>query len=407
MTTQKPKESQDDDDVASESTLEADKEAIQQAAATARATYEGDRGRYEDYSRSISAILRKCIEDEDLAVHSITFRAKSPESFERKAARISPDDPRAARYEKPLEQITDKAGVRVITYFLSTVQKVAKIISDQFEVVEAIERKSPQPDRLGYKSFHYLVRYKDDRTKLPEYSQFTGLFAELQVRTILQHTWAEIEHDIQYKATNVLPSPIRSRFAALAGLIEIADREFQAIEEADQELRKEAKKKVNLGQLDQVEITGDSLKAYLDRKYRADGRMAEWSYNWTADLLIRLGFANLAEVDECISGYDDNLVSRTLYGGRMGQLTRFEAVVLASMGKYFILPHRWTDIHNPWYIRSALKSLEKLNANEISTGTYRPANYPVTELKAEDLQRIADDFEKNIPLDLTTLETTI
>ena len=60
------------------------------------------------------------------------------------------------------------------------------------------------------------------------------------------------------------------------------------------------------------------------------------------------------------------------------------------MGKYFILPHRWTDIDNPWFISSALGILEKLNAANIKTGTYRPAGYPVTELKVEDLQGIAD-----------------
>lgn len=376
--------------VVGETAIAADEEAVRRAAKDARSKYEGDRGRYEDYARSISSILNKCITDEKLAIHSITFRAKSPESFELKAARISPDDPRAPRYSNPLVQITDKAGVRIITYFLSTVQQVATIIYDQFDVVEAIERKSSQPDRLGYKSFHYLVRYKDDRTKLPEYSQFSGLLAELQVRTILQHTWAEIEHDIQYKATTVLPSQIRGRFASLAGLIEIADREFQAIEDANQELRREAKKKVDLGQLDQVEITGDSLKAYLDRKYRADGRMADWSYNWTADLLIRLGFTNLAEVEECINGYDDSQVSRAMYGGRQGQLTRFEAVLLVSMGEYYILAHRWTDPEKPWYVATGFGLLDKAKSNGIPIGNYRPANYPVTQLKIDDLPRLAE-----------------
>jgi ppGpp synthetase/RelA/SpoT-type nucleotidyltranferase len=49
------------------------------------------------------------------------------------------------------------------------------------------------------------------------------------VRTILQHAWAEIEHDIQYKSARALPPALRRRLAALAGLLEIADREFQAI----------------------------------------------------------------------------------------------------------------------------------------------------------------------------------
>jgi hypothetical protein len=58
------------------------------------------------------------------------------------------------------------------------------------------------------------------------------LVAEIQVRTILQHAWAEIEHDTRYKAVDVAPTAIARRFVALAGLLEIADREFQALQDS-------------------------------------------------------------------------------------------------------------------------------------------------------------------------------
>lgn len=53
-----------------------------------------------------------------MIVLSVTPRAKTLESFERKAARVNPDDPSRPKYEEPFRQITDKATVRVITYFL-------------------------------------------------------------------------------------------------------------------------------------------------------------------------------------------------------------------------------------------------------------------------------------------------
>ena len=380
---------------ATESAIKADEDSIKKAAQAARLKYESIRGLYEDYARSISSIIRQCIDADNLVVHSITFRAKDPESFERKAGRVSTDDPWSPRYEDPLTQISDKAGIRVITYFLSTLQKVEDIISEQFEVVEAIERSPTQPDRMGYQSFHYLIRYNSARTSLPEYSQFVGLIAELQVRTILQHAWAEIEHDIQYKAADVLPTPIRRRFASLAGLIEIADREFQAIEDADRELRKEAKKKVDLGELDQVEITGDSLRAYLNRNFGPDRRMSKWSYNWSARLLLQLGFTNLDELDECLRGYDDDRISRIIHGSRMGQLTRFDDVLLASMGEYFILPHPWArEGQNGYFIRTYLSKIKKLRDNDVAVGTYRPRGYPATKVKADDLEGIVEEYER-------------
>ena len=74
-------------------------------------------------------------------------------------------------------------------------------------------------ERFGYQSVHYLVALKEDRTSLSEYLQYKGLIAEIQVRTILQHAWAEIEHDIQYKSSETIPQPIRRRFMQLAGLL--------------------------------------------------------------------------------------------------------------------------------------------------------------------------------------------
>jgi len=45
----------------------------------------------------------------------------------------------------------------------------------------------------------------------------------------LQHAWAEIEHDLGYKVGATIPVPVRRRFSRLAGLLEIADREFKEI----------------------------------------------------------------------------------------------------------------------------------------------------------------------------------
>jgi hypothetical protein len=55
------------------------------------------------------------------------------------------------------------------------------------------------------------------------------LKAEIQTRSILQHAWAEIEHDLGYKSTQEVPQTIRRRFSRLAGLLELADQEFISI----------------------------------------------------------------------------------------------------------------------------------------------------------------------------------
>jgi len=230
---------------------------------------------------------------------------------------------------------------------------------------------------------------------LPEYKRFSGLVAEIQVRTILQHAWAEIEHDIQYKAISALPTRVRRRFASLAGLIEIADREFQAIDDENQALVREARKNVDLGQLAEVEITPDSVRAYLDKKYLPDGRMSDFSYQYAARMLRDLGFTNLAEVDECIEKYDDDAVSRTLYGSRLGQLSRFEEVLLASMGEGYLKAHRWTlgSLSNPWYPKHCLIKLKKLRDGNIPIGSYKPSGYPETVLPDDALEKVKRELD--------------
>ena len=52
----------------------------------------------------------------------------------------------------------------------------------------------------------------------------------MQIRTVLQHAWAEFEHDIRYKRSGEAPDPqIDRAFTLAAGLIELADQQFSAI----------------------------------------------------------------------------------------------------------------------------------------------------------------------------------
>jgi ppGpp synthetase/RelA/SpoT-type nucleotidyltranferase len=136
--------------------------------------------------------------------------------------------------------VTDLAAVRVITFFPRTVSEIDAIIRERFFVLEK-DNKSEMlqaSGRFGYRSVHYLVELPPEEADRPDRERFGGLVAEIQVRTILQHAWAEIEHDTQYKSVRAMPSSTRRRLAALAGLLEIADREFQAIQDEDERNRR-------------------------------------------------------------------------------------------------------------------------------------------------------------------------
>jgi hypothetical protein len=161
---------------------------------------------------------------------------------------------------------------------------------------------------------------------------------------------------------------------ALAGLLEIADREFQAIQDADETLTAQAKSAVVAGHLNEVEITPSALKAYLDKRLGPDGRVSEFSYEWTARLLLGLGFRTLQQVDDCVKSYDDDRLSRVIDGNRQGQVTRFEYMLMAGMGNRYLQRHPWST--EPWFDQVRTQRLRKLMEAGIPIGTFDPKPEP-------------------------------
>jgi putative GTP pyrophosphokinase len=337
--------------------------------------YRKKRELYDDFTIEIENILREAIETHGLKINDIQGRAKTEESFGKKAAAPSEQAPDKPKYADPMKEITDLAGIRVITFFPSTVEQIGKLIQSEFQVLERVDHtaSAEQEERLGYLSVHYIVKLGTNRSSLSEYKKFAGLTAEIQVRTVLQHAWAEIEHDIRYKSTSAIPHAISRRFMALAGLLEIADREFEAIQTEDAQVRAQAVNLIAEGRLGEVEVTPDSLRSYLDERLGPDDRISDFTYLWIAKILRNMGFQNLGQVNECISGFDDDKCSRIALGNRSGQMSRFEVQLAASMGENFIVSHPWSD-GNPdgWWARQVRRWLENLKNAGVQLGSYQP-----------------------------------
>lgn len=335
---------------------------------------------YEDLSGVVARVIEECLSKREIHVHSVQHRAKDPVSFGRKATIPSAAFPNRPKYEDPLIEITDLAGVRVITNVLVTIDEVDKLLNDEFKIVEKSDKGKDllTEDRFGYQSVHYLVQISKSRYSLAEYEKYTDGIVEVQVRTILQHAWAELEHDIQYKSSYSIPVEVRRRFMALAGMLEVADREFQAIQNLDRELSDHAEVQVRAGNLTGVEITPKALKALLDKKLGPDKRMSDWSYEWAGAMVRRLGFVDLSQVDKATSLYDDSEISRLADGSRQGQITRFEHVLLAALGEKFINRHEWAD--QLWFSQRRLGILDKLRTKGIEVGTYDPLEETIQSL---------------------------
>lgn len=222
----------------------------------AEAKYRTLRPVYETFTERLRGLLSDLLAD--VSIHEIQCRAKSVSSFGKKACKVAtksdPDELDRPKYPDPFSVesgITDLAGARIITYVPSAIEQVKEVIDSEFQLVEPWEDKGEKlkdSGRIGYKSMHTLVKLSDARRGLREFRQYKDLVLEIQIRTILQHAWAEMEHDIRYKSVEDVPRLISSRFTALAGLIEIADREFQAIQDYDKRLKDQVAQTAQLRQ---------------------------------------------------------------------------------------------------------------------------------------------------------------
>lgn len=193
--------------------------------------YEELRPLYSAFCVHVRRLVTAEIAERSIKIHSIEARTKSVEGFERKIRRLLGVHRDCRNAPDLLKMVTDMAGVRMITFFPNTVLDLDAVIRERFRVIERDDKTEfrEAPSSFGYRSIHYLVELAPGQLEPQDVRWYQGLVAEIQVRTILQHAWAEIEHDIQYKSVRTIPPAIRRRLAAVAGLLEIADREFQAI----------------------------------------------------------------------------------------------------------------------------------------------------------------------------------
>jgi len=233
------------------------------------AEYAGSRGLFDEFSRALSELLGHIAREEHLAIQSVSHRAKDVPSLSQKVLRPG------AHYET-LEDVTDLAGVRIITYFADDVDRMAELVHREFDIdrKNSVDKRVVEdPERFGYASLHFVLRLSTARSELREYRRFANLKAELQIRSLLQHTWAEIEHDLGYKSKNAVPITIRRRFVRLAGLLELADTEFCSIRGDLDTYARDVKLQISEGEaaaaLDQVSmqvfVNTDSIVHEIDR----------------------------------------------------------------------------------------------------------------------------------------------
>lgn len=268
------------------------------------------------------ALVRTVLDEAGVDYLTVEGRAKSVASFAEKAARTHDD---RLLYPDPLHDITDQLGLRVITYVRDDVEVTAALLGAQLRVLadQDLGEVTASQGRFGYSSRHLQV-------------EIDGRVVQVQLRTVLQHAWAEFEHDIRYKG--VVPvehaSEFDRRFTLAAGLLELADQEFSAIRER----LRGATPSEPLD--DDPRIAAGELAAFLAGQYADAGWSRTEHYGWISGVLLELGITTLVELAGVLREADEEAIrGRMDYRYPPGAVRRLDDALLQQFGDRYVGLH--------------------------------------------------------------------
>lgn len=241
--------------------------------------------------------LTRLMRDEGLRDVRVETRTKTVDSFVAKACKASGG---VFKYQDPQREITDAIGARVMVPLITDIEAVRDAVVRRFVLEEESDRGEEEgtADVPGYRSLHLLVRLSDDDLARREFADFGDMIVEIQIRTILQHAWAALQHDLGYKAERP-PSPaVRRRITALAGLLELADREFVEVKQqqsgADRPRPPVAAPRTSTGKL-----TTAALRVYVEGVMGEEDSAAHSWYERLAGVIGSLGI----ESTDALTGF--------------------------------------------------------------------------------------------------------
>lgn len=169
----------------------------------------------KDYVKSYKAILGVAEQVSSRirtfdGVHSVRWRIKNPIHLLKKIVRKRGENEPKEKWlnisvENYLEVVTDLIGVRALHLFQNECLIIDSAIQDTWDLVEPVVFFKRDGDKVnpmliernvvdtihksGYRSIHYIAKTQPEKV---------AFHVEIQVRTIFQEGWSEIDHKVKY-----------------------------------------------------------------------------------------------------------------------------------------------------------------------------------------------------------------
>ncbi len=183
--------------------------------------YTEEFSRFQEAAKEAEMFLTSVLADSTIPIHLVQGRAKSINSLRGKL--------RHKRYSNPSRQATDLIGVRIITYSWDDLDRVDTEVRNWIDISERKSRDARlelKESKFGYRSVHLIGRLRKSEAEDGTHPNLRRRWFEVQIRSILDHAWSEIEHEVIYKSGIEYALGIKRRFKAVAGALEVLEHAF-------------------------------------------------------------------------------------------------------------------------------------------------------------------------------------
>lgn len=306
-------------------------------------------------AQEFSAAIEDLLNDAGVTFDSVTTRIKTWASLKAKARKRREDDSLA--YPDPWKDIHDVVGVRVTVFHSTEIPVALAALTESFTVLRSVDKAAETriAGGFGYGSHHLVLEVNEGDDDLADYA---GMTFEVQVRTVLQHAWAEFEHDIRYKrGEGPLDPQVDRAFTLAAGLIELADQQFDQIAAL--------KDDTELGN-DDIPVSPETLPGILAMLIGTRfPRSRSETYRWLDELLKLDGITTVGQLAELLNDTDiDTVTTAIRYRFNPGQVRLIDDLLLYRFGEEHIERTRGTGTRaeqRPGRLKARLKALRAVD----------------------------------------------
>ncbi len=225
--------------------------------------------------------------------------------------------------------------MRIITYSKKDIPLIAGIIAKSFEVdiQNSVDKTlTLGNDKVGYRGDHYVVSLGEDRVRMPENENFKGLKCEIQITSLIAHTWSEITHEKGYKFEGELPKDLERRKNLLAGMLELADLEMDTYVESFDRYVSKMEQEIEKGCL-KHQINSMSLKRFMEWKFPDISPQVFRDMDLILNELKLFGLRTIKELNEMVClAYEQEL--RRVEWRSLDEIVR-NILIINNPDKYF------------------------------------------------------------------------